>query len=261
MGLAAAPAGAHEYWIEPEGFRLDGPGNITARIRIGENFKGNEQPYLSSRFVKALIAQAGTTSPVTGHEGDMPALKTKAIGAGVNVLAVSTNPHFLTYDSAEKFQTFLANQGLDGVLAAHRKRGLPDQGFAEAYSRYAKALVQVRGAGGGDMAGDTVTGLKLELVALRNPYRLKPQTRSHLPVKLLWQGQPLAGAQIKLFRFKQTLTITRLRTDASGHAKVPLGPGGRFLLSAVRMTPWTRNKKAVWHSHWASLTFRVDVDP
>ena len=74
----------------------------------------------------------------------------------------------VTYADWAVFRRYLADEGLDAFADLHRARGLPETGFAERYTRYAKALVQ---AGPADPADrDVRVGLPLELVAQANPY-------------------------------------------------------------------------------------------
>jgi len=251
---ATLAANAHEYWIEPLEFQVKPGGEIIANQKVGQDFKGNNYPFLPQEFTKSGLFNTKGKSPIKGNIGDIPAFKIKPNKTGLNVLAVATRPDRLTYDTAEKFQTFLKNQGLEWALVEQRKRGLPDAGFTEAYSRYAKALVQV-----GPTAGnDVVVGLPIELIAEKNPYALALKSIAKLPVRLLWQGKPLKQAQIKIFhRVKDKLNISKIRTDDTGRAMIPMSQSGKYLLSAVHIIPWTQKPKDQWHSYWASMTFKL----
>ena len=67
----------------------------------------------------------------------------------------------------------------------------------EFYSRRAKALVQVGGAGGrGDPRATRPVGLSLEIVPERDPYALGKDRL--LPVHILYEGRRLPGALVKL---------------------------------------------------------------
>ena len=75
-----------------------------------------------------------------------------------------------------------------------------------------------------------------------------------LPVKLTWQGKPVAGRQIAVFRKNGNVKRSLVATDADGRALISLAGGGEFLLNAVNMEP-VSGGDVVWKSHWASLTF------
>lgn len=246
--------GAHEYWIEPLEFQVKPDTEIIANQKVGQNFKGNKYPLIPQEFTRSGLFSTSGKIQFKGDIGDIPALRARPQHAGLHVLAVATKSDELTYETPEKFQTFLKNQGLEWALIEHRKRGLPDAGFTEAYSRYAKALVQVGPPGGTDVT----IGLPIELIAEKNPYTITLNSTAKLPVRLLWQGKPLRQAQIKIFhRANDKLIISKIRTDDTGRAMIPLSQSGKYLLSAVHIIPWKKSPKAVWHSFWASMTFNL----
>jgi uncharacterized GH25 family protein len=244
--------GAHEYWIEPAEFRVDAGGDIRADLKVGEDFKGNVNPYIPSFSLGAWVVDSDGLRDASSSMGDIPAFTEAVRAPGLQVLAYYSKPARLTYTEPGKFARFLAGKGLDWALDEHRARGLPETGFVEAFSRCAKAFVQ-SGASGGE---DVFIGLPLELVAGANPYTL-PAAASAFPVTLLWQGEPLADAQIAVFRENDGLEVTKVRTDTDGKASIPLGAGGKFLLNAVHIIPWDKKPDDAWHSYWASLTFEI----
>ena len=253
MPLTAA---AHEYWIEPVQFQVNAGGHIVANLKVGQNFKGNVYPYIPGQSKGAWIVDADGKRLSSARVGDIPAFKETPGPPGLHILAYYSMPYRLTYTEPGKFAHFLEAAGLEWALVEHRQRGLPEIGFVEVFSRCAKALVQ-NGIGGGD---DEVIGMPIELVANENPYDLSP-TASALAVTLLWQGAPLANAQITVFRDKGGLDVTKVRTGPDGVALAPLGGGGKFLLNAVHIIPWDEQPKDEWHSYWASLTFEISAEP
>ena len=248
MLVSAAPGPAHEFWIEPEAGVIEPGEAIVAGLKVGTMLKGEPYPYLSNRFVRFEVIQAGRAEPVSGTEGDLPALSQPAPGAGLTAIVQQTVAFRVTHDDPALFRQYLVDEGLDGILEHHRARGLPETGFAERYTRYAKALVQVGPVAPG--ATDRSNGMPFEIVAGANPYA---EGQAVLPVTLLWQGAPLAHWQISVFRDNGDVTRTPVRTDAEGRVELPLG-SGRYLLNAVLMEP-ADDDPVVWSSHWASLSF------
>ena len=252
--VAPLTAGAHEFWIEPVRFRVDTGSEIVADLKRGQDFKGDALPYLPNNSKEAWVVDLDGKRPPRQRIGDIPAFREAPDRSGLHILAYYSTPSRLTYKEPGKFARFLENKGLGRVLREHRERGLPETGFSEAYSRCAKALVQ-SGDGGG---GDVEIGMPIELVTKANPYAL-PAAETALPVALLWQGEPLANAQITVFREKDGLEVTKVRTGPNGDASIPLHDGGRFLLNAVHIIPWNEKPKDAWHSYWASLTFEISA--
>ena len=247
---SAISAHAHEFWIEPLQYRIEPGEQITARLSVGENFKGDNLPWLPDEVIEAGIWDARRTRSLEGPFGDLPAISETVIEPGLNLLFYYSKPSSLTYTDFTKFPAYLEETGQEQLLAIHQQRGLPATGFVEAFSRCAKSLVQAGDVGGEDQK----TGMPLELVAEANPYR---DTTGRLPVRLYWLGKPLTDAQIAVFERVDGVTASRLRTDNEGRISIRLLPGATYLISAVKTIPRDDQTAIKWHSYWASLTFQV----
>jgi uncharacterized GH25 family protein len=247
---APGPGRAHEYWIAVEPAQVGTGDRVDVHLLVGQMLKGTELPWLTHQTESFQVVTPDGTYDVVGREGDLPAIAYLADNPGLNVIAQVTTPLTLTFDSLEQFRDYLDFEGLDTVEAEHRRRGLPDADFTEAYVRAAKALVQVGPVRGED--SDKAIGLPFELVALGNPYA----GGSSLRVRLLWRGQPEAGTQIAIFRQAAVVERTRLVTDSQGEAEIPLTGGFLHVLNAVHMEPG-EGEAHVWASTWASLSFVV----
>jgi uncharacterized GH25 family protein len=255
LGLTA-PAAAHEFWIEPKAYRVAPGAEIVADLKVGQNFKGDAYPYLKNRFVSFTVADQAGARAVTGDEGDVPAATIRTQDTGLKVLSYLATAHRLDFDTWEDFVSYVEQEGLGWVTEAHKRRGLPDRGFAEEYVRCAKALVQVGPPSPAHQ--DRAVGMPLELIADQNPYA--DPNLVELPVILLWQGKPIGDIQLTIFQVTGgggAATRTTLRTNAAGKATVSLRGGGTFLLNAVHMQATPPDRDAKWESHWASLTFEI----
>ena len=254
MVVISSNALAHEFWIEPlvPVGASDEP--IVAKVKVGQNFNGGELYYTPSEVVEAKVTDASGATPLDRILGDYPIFKTPPRTEGLHILSYVSKPSTLTYKDDGKYQLFLKNQGLDWVLAEHKKRGLPLFGFKEAFSRYAKALI-VRGSSAGS---DKPLGLTYELVALTNPYESAPADLKSFKVQALFEGKPAANAQISIFEKTQTVTLhSTERTGADGIATIALIKNTRYMLSSVQMVANKPESGVVWESLWASLTFAV----
>ncbi|WP_264213518.1 DUF4198 domain-containing protein [Leisingera thetidis] len=226
---------------------------VAARLRNGQQFKGAEQPYLDHRIARFEVLRNGSTAPYQGRMGDMPAFTAEMAQDGLAVLIHQTQPQTLTYDSWEDFQAFIDHKGFGDIRPRHLARGLPEAGFTEQYTRYAKSLVAIGEGSGSDRAA----GLETEIVALANPYT--DTLEQGFPVRVLYQGRPRPRAQVEVFSQAPdgTVTITTQLTDAQGEAAISVTPGHRYLLDAVVLRPASGGAGYVWESHWAALTFAV----
>ncbi len=252
--LVSFPASAHELWLEPHAYQLQPGEPLKVEIKIGQHLKGNIFPYLPGTFHRFDITQGGKTAEVGSRAGDIPAVNEPLAREGLGIVALVSGDAYLTYDTREKFLEFVEYDGLAWVLDAHQRRGLPPQGFTEAYQRFAKALVNV-GKGGG---ADRVLGLRFEWVLETNPYA---GAEGGLRARLLWQGEPLTDTQARLFIQRGGEVIEQVyRTDGEGRIRFEIEPGDEAMLNAVKMLEprqdrerWPR--EVVWKSFWASVTF------
>lgn len=259
--LMAAPATAHEVWIEPLVFRAATTERIVAHFKNGQHFKGNPFPHLPTETVAAGILDAKGKRPLTGAEGDEPAMDEKVRAPGLQVLFYESAPDRLVFTEAEKFLHYLSEKGLDHIWQAHKDRGLGETGFTEAYSRCAKALIW-RGSGNKTDRQDAPTGMPLEWVAKANPFALSSGKDAVFPVQLLWQGKPLARVQATVFHRddNQAVQSMKLRADDNGMVSIPLTSSGTYMIDSVHMIPWTAEPDIPWRSYWATLTFRIGPD-
>lgn len=256
VAFSTVPALGHEFWIDPVDHMVPAGREIVADIRVGEAFAGGAQSYFPRNFRRFEIGTADGFAPVKGRMGDSPAL-TQSAPEGLAIVVHETTTYSLTYKSFDKFERFLDHKDALWVVDAHRARGLPSENFKELYSRYAKSLVAV-GSGRGQ---DRVVGMETELVAGLNPYT--DDLSNGLPVTLLYKGAPWSDAQIEVFEKAPggNVSISTVRTDASGRARVPVKAGHRYMLDAVRLREpdqnLVENRDAAWESLWANLTFAV----
>lgn len=250
--LAASPAAAHEYWIAPADFTPAPGETVEARLLVGQMMKGTELPWLSHQIASMDVAAGGAVTAIEGLEGDLPAISFRADEPGLHVIAHTTHPLTVRFDTMAEFEEYLAYEGLSRVAERHRERGLPETRIVESYVRSAKALLQVGPVGDDD--ADRPLGLPFELVALANPYA----GGDSLPVRLLWQGEPEAGTQIAVFRESDgEVERALVQTDADGRAEISLAGDGLFLLNAVHIEP-VDGEDHSWASTWASLSFAVE---
>ena len=257
--IVIAPANgalmAHEFWIDPVIFELPADAPLVADIRVGQNFSGAAYAYYPPQFRRFDLVTSKGTQPVLGRPGDQPALNVPSPATGLITAVHVTGDMTLTYKDWAKFKAFVTHKDFAWATSDHLARGLPETGFKERYSRYAKSLFAV-GNGAGQ---DREVGLVTELVARTNPYT--DDIGQGILLQVLYKGAPRTNAQLELFEKAADgkVQITLHRTDETGHVRVPVQRGRRYLADAVVMRPLdaATSDGAVWESLWASLTFAV----
>lgn len=252
--LFAPFALAHEYYLMPNSFTPPTGEEFAVSHRLGQNFKGNEVPYINRWNIRSELLVDGKKRDVKGQDGDRPALKMKINKPGLAIVAHQGNVDFLTFSSWEKFVAYVEKEGLTHALAPSENGTKPKEKLKEAYARFAKTLVQV---GGGTDGTDQPVGLKIELIAQKNPNALAADEA--MPVQLLYDGKPMAGITVKVFETVGEDFGLKLITDENGMVSVPPAGPGPTMLNAIHMIdplgPEALERKAHWESFWASLTY------
>jgi uncharacterized GH25 family protein len=208
---------------------------------------------MSEKIVKfVLVSPLGAEKAVEGISGRDPAGVARVNEAGFLVVGYRSSPSRIDLPS-EKFEQYLKEEGLEKVSAVRAKRGDSEKPGNEIYSRCAKALLDAGAAG---TAGfDLVLGLRLELVAEKSPKKVAAP--ASMPVRLLYEGKPLAGALVFALNRDEPEKRLSARTDGAGRVRFDLPRSGVWLVKAVHMIPAPVESGADWESLWASLTFEV----
>lgn len=249
-------AKAHEFWLTAEDYTIAPEDTLRVGLRIGSGMKGSSLIYLPNDIARFEVLQGDMVRPVEGRMGDNPALVMAGLADGLAIVVHETSDSTLTYTDFVVFQRFVAHKDFATALADHAARGLPEKNFRETYRRHAKSLIAIGEGAGSDRA----VGLPIEIVALANPYT--DDLTQGLPVLVLLDGVPRADTQVELFQTAPdgSVTISLHRTDAEGKALLPMQPGMEYLVDNVVLRRLPNDDPAagpVWHSDWASLTFRT----
>ncbi|MFL2798861.1 MAG: DUF4198 domain-containing protein [Paracoccaceae bacterium] len=248
---------AHEFWISPVNYEIGIYKPFEAHFRIGQNFNGSSYSFIEINTKRHEVMQAGKIIKVSARNGDRPAFQLPGLPNGLAILVHETSNNVLKYSDFEKFINFVNHKSFQGLPQEHISRGLPKIDFNESYSRHAKSLVAI-----GDGAGkDVSVGLKIEIIALTNPYT--DDLRNGMYVQVFMAGQPRANVQVELFErpinSREGAQIKLYKTDDQGIAIVPVTVGHEYMLDNVALIPLEPKFEGdpVWHSLWANLTFSV----
>ena len=249
--VSGAPLFAHDMWIDPTTFSPTAGEIIGVRLRVGQDFLGDPLPRDPALINQFVVVDAEGRKPVVGRSGADPAGFVRAAAPGVLVIGYSSHPSPLQ-QTAEKFNQYLKEEGLEGVAALRASRG--QSGVArEIFSRSAKSLVL---SGSTDTSqGDRSLGFTLELVAERNPYTM--DAGQDLPIRLTYENRPLAGALVVAINRAHPAQKLTARSGKDGRVRFRLPRGGVWLIKAVHMVEAPAGANAEWASYWASLTFEL----
>jgi uncharacterized GH25 family protein len=126
---------------------------------------------------------------------------------------------------------------------------------SEKYSRRAKALIHVQGAAAPSQSRATQPlGLSLEIVPEVDPY-VKPRS-AMLPVRVIYEGRPLAGALVKLIDLEHDARPTEIHTtDRAGRAQFTMPASSNWLVNVIWTEPLRAAAEADFETTFSSLTF------
>lgn len=247
VSLAIAPAVAHDFWIEPGNFRPAVGAKVPLRLLVGQDFAGTTTVYLPETFERYDVTGPDGKNLVAGIPGDDPAGDFTVTRPGAYIVAYRSTLFTVTFDTLAEFEQYLEKEGLERIKTLRAYGPPKGKVIREDYSRSAKALVMTGKPGA---SADRVLGLRLELVAEKNPY-----LTARVPLRLIYEGKPLAGALVVAFKKTEPLKKLKARTDGDGRVQFDFNRPGVWLITSVHMLPARPKTNADWESVWASLTF------
>lgn len=248
--LSGISTSAHDMWIEPSTFFPDVGAIVSLRLRVGVDFVGDPLPR-DPRLIKQFVFDDGSgRKPVVGRDGADPAGLLRSASPATVVVGYHSHPSPVA-QTAEKFNQYLKEEGLEEVAALRATRNETTAAVREIFSRCAKSLLQsgplVEGA------GDKMLGLTLELVAEQNPLTIRRD--EVVPFRLVYEGRPLPRTLVVAMNRRNPLEKLTARTDEQGRVTLRVAQPGVWLVKAVHMIPAPAGSNADWASYWASLTF------
>lgn len=252
---AAGPAAAHDFWVQPARFQATPQAALPLTLQVGHGPQRQRSPIALRRIVRfealgpggAVDLRSGLHPGQAAEDGQI-----RLPAAGTFVVVLQTDDHAQSRLPALRFNDYLAAEGLTPALEARRRAHRSDVDGAERYSRCAKTLVQV-GADGASRATQPL-GLPLEIVPEVDPYAARRPPR--LPVRVLYQGRPLAGALVKLTDLAHDAEpLAVQRTDAAGRAVFAMPTKGDWLLNVVWTRPLPATDEVDFETVFSSLAF------
>ena len=251
--LIATPVAAHDFWIEPTRFQATAgvPEKLIVQVGHGTDrarWGGGLARVVRFDIVDANGGRDARSALTLGGAADA----TLSFGQGTSIVVMETN-HARSDLPALRFNDYAKVEGLTPILVARAATKRDDTPGREIYSRRAKALVHI---GSRVKRGDATrpVGLTLEIIPQINPYALKPGEA--FPVRVVYQGKPLAGATVKLNNLEFDVKPVAVKlTDATGNVVFDVPRTGRWQLNVVWSKPVTDNPAADFDTTFSSLTF------
>lgn len=250
---------AHDFWLVPNAFSVAPGEALEVRGQTSSRFPTSEAAVDPDRVADARLLGARDDERITDFStaGNSLLLRHRPHQPGQRVVAVSLHPRSVR-ESAEGFRRYVVLEGAPEALERYERAGLlpAEDSITRRYAKYAKAIVEVEE--GGPRAYDRRAGYPLEFVPLEDPSMLAPG--AHLPVRVLYRGEPLPGARVHAGSVvgDEEPVEAHHESDASGVIHVGIDRAGLWNVRGIHIVPADAGSGADWDTHWASLVFEVN---
>lgn len=218
LAIFSASVSAHDVWLEPQdkGYKLvyGHPGEL------------EDYDPAKAKAVKA-IDQKGKAAALTTHVHD--SVITMQPPAGTSLITIDYDNGFWAEDAS-------------GHHLNKSKKDVPGYKSSIHSKKFNKTVLSWS-----DAAGKPV-GVDFEILPLSNPTKLKPG--DSLPIQLIYQGKPLAGAEVEIFGSEDLF-----KTDAEGKVTLPITNAGFQYIQASHKKDQPGNPDADTLSLSTNLTF------
>lgn len=244
----------HEFWLAPSKFQLTKGDTLNLRLRVGENFNGENWTgdfklvkSLSLYFKKNTINLNDSLN--FKNTGD--SLSYAFSDNGSAIIAFQSNNKYIEL-KPDKFLEYLREDGLENAIIYRATHHEKDSISKEFYQRCVKTLVQI-----GNEKDDTYKikcNLPVEFIPLNHPYLI--EKNSQIRFKLLFNNVPLPNYKVKIWhKYNQNSKHFDLKTNNYGEFSIPVSRIGNWMVSTVKMERIDASKQANWQSYWASFTW------
>lgn len=236
----AASAGAHSMWLNMEGHLFSKRQTVTVDIGWGHQFPKDGE--LKAGMLKEIAA-------IAPHGKRVPLNKISETGfgfvpqePGIYVISATVHPGFVSRTT--QGYKMGPKTGLDKVISC--------------FHYDIRTSTSIRVGNPMDVAVPG-TGDPLEILPLASPFDLK--TGADFPVKVLFNGKPLAGAKVSAtyagFSDKPNVFAQTVETAEDGTAVIKITHGGHWMISVTHEIPYPDPKECDTNKYNVTMTFDV----
>lgn len=233
---------AHDMWLEPVHFSGTKGKPAELRLLVGERYAPEAERPLG--IDRAYRFQFFDDEKMT----DLLEQDELLFPRGSGAVVMERIPASIEMP-AEKFNTYLEEEGHFDVIHRRIEAGAYDHPVRERYTRHLKLILA--GSQHQDNDYGHIFGLKLELVPRTDPRTVR--AGQAFEVLVLFDGKPLTNARLAIYQKDSAEKLAR--TDSAGKARFTV-KRGTILVRTTHLRPCECDD-ADYESSWAALTFEI----
>lgn len=256
---------AHDFWIVPNAFVVAAGGTIEIRGQTGTRFPKSVSAVAPERVADARVLGATDEEKITdlSVKDSSLILRHKPTAPGQRIIAVALVAR-ASRTTPANLKRYIGLEGNSELAERYEREGAYPKvdSLTQNAAKYAKTVVEI--GRGGPRAFSRTAGHALEFVPVNDPSAL--HAGDSLAVRLLFRGQPVAGAHLHAGAAPTTspnaadgnapqekdLSVV---TGSDGVAKVPLARAGLWNIRTLHAAPATGGTE--WEVAFATLVFDV----
>ncbi|MEW5918391.1 MAG: DUF4198 domain-containing protein, partial [Gemmatimonadota bacterium] len=258
---------AHDFWIVPNAFVVAAGGTIEIRGQTGTRFPQSVSAVAPERVADARIIGASGEEKINdlSVKDSSLILRHKPTSPGQRIIAVALVAR-ASRTTPANLKRYIALEGNAELAERYEREGAYPKmdSLTQRAAKYAKTLVEIGSRG--PRAFARAAGHALEFVPVNDPSAL--HVGDSLAVRLIFRGQPVAGAHLHAGAAPQTppnasdgnaqqekdLAVV---TGSDGVARIPLARGGLWNVRTLHAAPAAGAGNSEWEVAFATLVFEV----
>lgn len=257
---ATSSAIAHDFWIIPDLFVVEGGAQVHVKGMSGTRFPDGS-PVQPNRIATARIIGATDEVKITemAVEGSALRLHQKPVAPGQYLIAVAMASRS-TRSTPAGLLRFLRLEGGAGEASRLERESALGGADSLTYASTSYAATTVQVGRGGPRAFSRSTGFPLEFVPVSDPAHLHVGDTLH--VRILGGGRPVGGLGIDASGTMDSSGTpgsvpAALLADPSGVAHVPLTKAGPWMLRSAFVAPRQGGTSGEWDVARSTYVFNV----
>ncbi|MFK7884335.1 MAG: DUF4198 domain-containing protein [Phycisphaerales bacterium] len=255
IAVQVTACSGHEFWLEPASHYISDTDVLRIKLMHGERFSGSSVPRndaMINRFEFVSVADTEQVSiPVLGRDQT----NTNLLRCAYSGVMVYESDWYQSDLDAAAFEEYLAEEGLESIIAERAERGESDLPGVERYKRCSKSLISVEKSS----LIDTWVELPLEIHI--SDAIDGSQLMDQVTVTVRFEGRPIEDHRVIAVRRQAPDRLIELRTDREGQVIFVPGHNDDWMVTCIHMTRSASEADADWDSYWASTTFHWSSEP